>query len=93
MTLKDNIFTEEEIELTMKAHSCDRQEAIEKYCAQVRANREESRKEYEKTKYQRQRAAAYPSIAQQLDTLYHKGFEEWKAEIATIKALYPKPTE
>jgi hypothetical protein len=42
-------------------------------------------------KYQRQRAAAYPSIADQLDTIYHEGIDAWKAEIAAVKTEYPKP--
>jgi hypothetical protein len=40
--------------------------------------------------YQRDRAAAYPSIADQLDTLYHGGYDAWKAEIAAVKNQYPK---
>jgi hypothetical protein len=41
--------------------------------------------------YKRQRAAAYPSIADQLDTIYHEGIDAWKAEIAAVKTEYPKP--
>ena len=47
--------------------------------------------EYEANEYQRQRAAAYPSIADQLDTIYHNGIDAWKAEIAAVKTEYPKP--
>jgi len=47
--------------------------------------------EYEANEYQRQRAAAYPSIADQLDTIYHEGIDAWKAEIAAVKTEYPKP--
>lgn len=43
--------------------------------------------------YQRDRAAAYPSIADQLDKLYHEGYEGWKAAIQAVKDQYPKPTE
>jgi hypothetical protein len=46
---------------------------------------------YEANEYQRQRAAAYPSIADQLDTIYHEGIDAWKAEIAAVKTEYPKP--
>jgi len=42
----------------------------------------------EKYKYQRQQE--YPSIVDQLDTLYHEGYEGWKAKIETIKNKYPK---
>jgi len=44
------------------------------------------------TQYQRERRDAYPQIVDQLDTLYHGGYDAWKAEIAAIKAQYPKPT-
>ena len=47
--------------------------------------------EYDNNEYQRQRAAAYPSIADQLDTIYHEGIDAWKAEIAAVKQEYPKP--
>ena len=47
--------------------------------------------EYEAKAYQRQRAAAYPRIADQLDTIYHKGIDAWKAEIAAVKTEFPKP--
>lgn len=41
--------------------------------------------------YAEKRAAAYPSIADQLDLLYHGGFDEWKAVITAVKLEYPKP--
>ena len=40
--------------------------------------------------YKDQRAQAYPSIADQLDALYHKGYDGWKADIEAIKNKYPK---
>ena len=40
--------------------------------------------------YQRQRKAEYPSIADQLDLLYHEGYDGWKAVIDVIKNKYPK---
>ena len=40
--------------------------------------------------YKYQRAAEYPSIADQLDTLYHSGLDAWKAQIKTVKDKYPK---
>jgi len=36
------------------------------------------------------RAKEYPSIADQLDTLYHSGLDAWKAQIKTVKDKYPK---
>ena len=47
--------------------------------------------EYDNNEYQRQRAAAYPSMADQLDTIYHEGIDAWKAQIAAVKQEYPKP--
>ena len=35
---------------------------------------------------------AYPSIEDQLDFLYHQGYDGWKAKILEIKNQYPKPT-
>ena len=46
--------------------------------------------EYDAKKYQRDRAEAYPSMADQLDDIYHNGVDAWKATIKTIKDKYPK---
>jgi hypothetical protein len=40
--------------------------------------------------YKGLRQAEYPSIADQLDTLYHGGFDAWKVQIKTVKDKYPK---
>jgi len=40
--------------------------------------------------YKWQRAAAYPSFADQFDLLYHSGIDGWKAAIQTVKDQYPK---
>lgn len=45
------------------------------------------------TEYQRQRAAEYPSYADQFDLLYHGGYDAWKASIEAVKTKYPKPAE
>ena len=45
---------------------------------------------YTAVKYQRDRAAEYPSIADQLDDIYHNGVDAWKATIKTTKDKYPK---
>lgn len=37
------------------------------------------------------RVREYPSIADQLDTIYHEGIDAWKATIAAVKQEYPKP--
>ena len=40
--------------------------------------------------YQRKRAAEYPPIVDQLDTLYHGGYDAWRATIQAVKDKYPK---
>ena len=45
---------------------------------------------YDAKNYQRDRAKEYPSIADQLDDIYHNGIDAWKATIKTIKDKYPK---
>ena len=36
------------------------------------------------------RKSEYPSIADQLDNIYHNGIDAWKATIKTTKDKYPK---
>ena len=40
--------------------------------------------------YKINRATEYPSIADQLDDIYHNGIDDWKATIKTTKDKYPK---
>lgn len=40
--------------------------------------------------YKIQRAAEYPSFEDQLDLLYHGGYDAWKAAIDVVKTKYPK---
>jgi len=40
--------------------------------------------------YSELRAAAYPPIVDQLDTIFHGGLDAWKAEIQVTKNKYPK---
>ncbi len=47
--------------------------------------------EYAALEYSRNRAAEYPSIEDQLDTIYHNGVAGWKTTIKAIKDKYPKP--
>lgn len=52
----------------------------------------ESKKDlFSNINYILQRRAAYPSMAQQMDTLYHSGLEAWKASIDEVKERFPKP--
>ena len=58
--------------------------------ADVQAKIAELQADYDAIKYQRDRAAAYPSWQDQLDNIFHNGFDAWKADIQTIKDKYPK---
>jgi len=58
--------------------------------AEITAEIARLKAEYEAKEYQRQRAAAYPSIADQLDLLYHGGVDAWKAAITAVKEEFPK---
>jgi len=58
---------------------------------EIDAEIERLKQEYEYNQYQRDRAFAYPSIQDQLDILYHKGYDGWKDEISKVKENYPKP--
>lgn len=40
--------------------------------------------------YKINRAAEYPSFADQFDLLYHGGYDAWKAAIDAVKNKYPK---
>ena len=53
--------------------------------------REQLDAEFAATKYQRDRAAEYPSWQDQLDKIYWNGIDAWKADIKKIKDKYPKP--
>ena len=57
---------------------------------QILAKQTELQAEYDAKNYQRDRAAEYPSIADQLDDIYHNGIDAWKATIKTTKDKYPK---
>ena len=60
---------------------------------EVQAEIERLQTEYENNQYQRDRKSAYPSIEDQLDALYHQGYDGWKASIDEVKNKYPKPGE
>ena len=58
--------------------------------ADIIAKQAELKTAYDNAKYQRDRAEAYPSIADQLDDLYHNGIDGWKTTIKVTKDKYPK---
>ena len=47
--------------------------------------------DYDAKQYQRDRALAYPPLAEQMDILYHGGVDALKAELKKTKDKYPKP--
>ena len=57
---------------------------------QILAKQTELQADYDAKQYQRDRATAYPSMADQLDDIYHNGIDAWKATIKTTKDKYPK---
>jgi hypothetical protein len=58
---------------------------------EVEAEVKRLQEEYEYNQYQRDRKNEYPSIEDQLDLLYHQGYEGWKQEIDRVKEMHPKP--
>lgn len=58
--------------------------------AEIQAEIVRLQAQYEANEYQRQRAAEYPSFADQFDLLYHGGYDAWKAAIDAVKTKYPK---
>ena len=58
------------------------------------ADQDKWTKEYEAhvaaNAYKGKRQAEYPSIADQLDDLYHNGIDGWKSTIKATKDKYPK---
>jgi hypothetical protein len=47
---------------------------------------------YDSQKYARNRQAEYPPMADQLDYMFHNGFDKWKEDIVQpVKDKYPKP--
>ena len=58
--------------------------------ADIIAKQKELQTAYDNNAYQRNRAEAYPSMADQLDDIYHNGVDEWKKTIKAIKDKYPK---
>ena len=59
--------------------------------AEIDAEVKRLQADYDSKKYQRDRAAEYPSWQDQLDKIYHSGVNAWKADIKAIKDKYPKP--
>ena len=64
--------------------------------AEIQAEIVRLKAEYTAKQYQRDRAKAYASLAEQLDMQYWdrvNGTSTWKEHIDAVKAAHPKPTE
>ena len=57
---------------------------------QIKTKKAELDKVDKANEYKMQREKEYPSIEDQLDTIYHKGIDEWKKTIKIVKDKYPK---
>ena len=56
------------------------------------ARREKTKTEIEASlSYANKRSAAYPSIEDQLDKIFHDGLDAWKSQIQAVKDANPKP--
>lgn len=56
----------------------------------IQAKQAELKAAYDAKEYQRKRAKEYPSMADQLDDIYHNGVAGWKTTIKATKDKYPK---
>ena len=56
----------------------------------IQAKQAELQAAYDAKEYQRKRAEEYPSMADQLDDIYHNGVAGWKKTIKVTKDKYPK---
>ena len=75
----------DEIEWLDEEQSKPSQEEIDDKMAEMEA-------EYDALQYQRDRQPEYPSIADQLDYIYHNGIAKWKSDmVKPVKDAHPKP--
>jgi len=58
--------------------------------ADIEAKQAELQTAFDNKEYQRDRELEYPSMADQLDNIYHNGIDAWKATIKVTKDKYPK---
>ena len=56
----------------------------------IQAKQAELKAAYDAKEYQRKREKEYPSMADQLDDIYHNGIAGWKTTIKVTKDKYPK---
>lgn len=87
-------YTENEIQIAIKAHNCSREEAITLYCAQIREVRSQQFNEYQAQLYKKKRKEEYPPIEDYIDGVV-KGdqaqIQLYIDECLAVKLKYPKP--
>jgi len=66
------------------------QNVSEQECVQILEFREKANAMILTNQYKSLRISAYPSFADQFDTIFHEGLDAWKAQIQAIKDKYPK---
>ena len=58
----------------------------------VQAEQDRLQSEFDALQYQRDRRPEYPSMADQLDFIYHNGIAKWKSDmVKPVKDAHPKP--
>ena len=65
-------------------------QAFDKDGKEVSINKTDIEADWAKEEYGGKSQAEYPSIADQLDDIYHNGIDAWKATIKKTKDKYPK---
>ena len=68
----------------------DGHETTDEENSQIDAEFSRLQTEYDSQEYARNRKAEYPSMADQLDDIFHNGIDGWKATIQVTKDKYPK---
>ena len=87
-SLNDSPSTEDEFKAGFTIHQANGVE--EPTWAKLQEHLTTMQAAYDAKDYQRSRAEAYPSIADQLDDLYHNGIDGWKTTIKVTKDKFPK---
>jgi hypothetical protein len=80
--------------MTTKIVNGERVDCTAEEIAALETERQEYASTIELEEIKLNRAMEYPSLAEQLDYIYHNGIDAWKADmIEPVKTKYPKPTE
>jgi hypothetical protein len=85
------IYNGEAFTLPPKVADNQLERLSEQECLEVLDYRAQANQLMQENTYKALRISAYPSIQDQLDTLYHGGYEAWKATITAVKEEFPKP--